>query len=100
MNNTEAQSTIINVLIADDHPVVRQGLAAIIERQADMTVVAQCGNGQEALELYRRQHPDVVLMDLRMPVLDGVGAVSAIRHEFPNARIIILTTFDTDEDIF
>jgi len=96
MNKTNA----IRLLIADDHPVVREGLAAMIERRADMTVVAEASSGQEALELYRLHQPDVVLMDLRMPQMDGVSAITAIRAEFPGARIIVLTTFDGDEDIY
>lgn len=89
----------IRVLIADDHGVVREGLAAIIGRQADMTVVAEAENGREAVDLWGLQRPDVTLLDLRMPVLDGVDAIMAIRRVQASARIIVLTTFDTDHDI-
>jgi two-component system NarL family response regulator len=90
----------MRILIADDHPVVRQGLAAMIEREQDMTVVAQVSNGREAVELYREHQPEITLMDLRMPEMDGVTAIATIRDEFPTARIIVLTTYDRDEDIF
>lgn len=90
----------IRMLIADDHPVVRQGLAAMISREPDMAVVGEASNGREAVELFRQHRPDVALMDLRMPDMDGVEAVVAIRKEFPNARIIVLTTYDHDEDIY
>jgi two-component system NarL family response regulator len=87
------------VLIADDHPIVREGLAAMIDRRPDMKVVAQAGTGREAIAQYRIHRPDVALMDLRLPDLDGVQAIEAIRTDFPNARILVITTFDGDEDI-
>src|SRR5882724_7519355 len=90
----------IAVLIADDHSVVREGLASLIGRKADMTVVAEAANGREAVELWKQHHPDVTLLDLRMPELDGVGAIKAIRADDENARIVVLTTFDGDEDIY
>ena len=90
----------IGVLIADDHSVVREGLASLIGRKADMIVVAEAANGREAVELWRQHHPDVILLDLRMPELDGVGALKEIRGDDENARIIVLTTFDGDEDIY
>lgn len=90
----------IRILIADDHPVVRQGLAAMIARQPGMTVVAEASNGREAVECFRIYQPDIALVDLRMPELDGVGAIALIREEFPTARIMVLTTYDTDEDIY
>src|SRR5260370_97757 len=90
----------IGVLIADDHSVVREGLASLIGRKADMTVIAEAVNGREAVELWKQHHPDVTLLDLRMPELDGVGAIKEIRGSNENARIIVLTTFDGDEDIF
>ena len=90
----------IGILVADDHPVVRQGLAAMIERESDMTVLGQASNGREAVELFREHRPEITLMDLRMPEMDGVAAITAIREEFPAARIIVLTTYDRDEDIF
>src|SRR6266404_1342064 len=90
----------IAVLIADDHSVVREGLASLIGRKADMTVVAEAGNGREAVELWKQHRPDVTLLDLRMPELDGVGAIKEIRGSDEHARIIVLTTFDGDEDIY
>lgn len=90
----------IRVLIVDDHPVVREGLAAMIDRRADMTVVATAENGQTAVERFHTHQPDVTLMDLRMPELGGVDAIRAIRGDFPQARIIVLTTYDGDEDIY
>jgi two-component system NarL family response regulator len=90
----------IRVLIADDHVVVREGLVAMIDRQQDMSVVAQASNGAEAVELWRSHAPDIALLDLRMPILDGVGAIGQIRAGDPRARILILTTFDGDEDIY
>lgn len=94
------QTTPTRVLIADDHPIVRQGLAAIIGAQPDMEVVAQASDGKEAVELFRQHQPDVLLMDLRMPRLDGLDALALLRQEFRAARIVILTTFDTDEDVY
>jgi two-component system NarL family response regulator len=90
----------IRILIADDHPVVREGLAAMIERRTDMTVVAEASHGQEAVALFHQHQPDVVLMDLRMPEMDGVEAILTIREQTPEARVIVLTTYDTDEDIY
>src|SRR4030095_7410476 len=90
----------IRVIVVDDHAVVRQGFVALINTVADMSVIAEGTNGQQAIDLYREHQPDVMLIDLRMPVLSGVEAISAIRHEFPNARLIVLTTYDGDEDIY
>src|ERR1039458_6164509 len=89
----------IRVLVADDHPVVCMGLAAIIGAQADMSVVAQAADGIEAIQKFRKHQPDVTLMDLRMPNLSGVEAIRAIREEFPNSVFVVLTTFQGDEDI-
>src|SRR2546421_3070595 len=83
----------ITVVIADDHSVVREGLVALITRKADMTVVGEAANGREAVDLWKKHHPDVVLLDLRMPELDGVGALKEIRGHDEKARIIVLTTF-------
>lgn len=92
--------TQIKILLADDHMVVREGLAAILGMEPDMTVVGQANDGREVMSLYEEYHPDVILMDLRMPNMDGVEAITAIRDEDPNARIIVLTTYDGDEDIY
>jgi two-component system NarL family response regulator len=89
----------VTVLTADDHPLIRSGLAAVIDAQPDMAVVGEATNGEEALERFRELRPDVVLMDLRMPVMDGLAAIRAIVSEFPTARIVALTTYDGDEDI-
>jgi two-component system NarL family response regulator len=89
----------IRVLIADDHVTVREGLAAMIGRQPDMLVVGEAANGSEAVDLWRKHRPDVVLLDLRMPALDGVGAIEEIRRHDPSAHVIVLTTFDTDADL-
>lgn len=93
-------SPTIRVMVIDDHQIVRQGLSALINTEAGFTVVAEGADGQQAVELFRQHQPDVTLMDLRMPVLSGVEATKIIRQEFPSARIIVLTTFDGDEDIF
>jgi DNA-binding NarL/FixJ family response regulator len=91
----------IRVLIADDHGVVREGLVSMIQRnKADMTVVGEASNGREAVELWKAQRPDVTLLDLRMPELDGVEAIKTIRAIDEKARTIVLTTFDGDEDIY
>ena len=87
------------VLVADDHPVVRAGLIALIGQQADLEVTAEAENGERAIALYREHQPDVVLMDLRMPVLDGVEAIRSITTEFPGARILALSTYEGDGDI-
>ena len=90
----------IRVLLADDHPVVREGLAAMINRRPDMTVIAEASNGREAVNLFRLRNPDVALVDLRMPEMDGIEVIGELRREFPAASIIVLTTFDDDEDIY
>src|ERR671921_668429 len=90
----------IRIIVVDDQAVVRQGFVSLINTVPDMKGVAEGTNGQQAVELYRRHSPDVVLMDLRMPVMGGVAATRALRAEFPAARVIILTTFDGDEDIY
>jgi len=86
----------IRVLCADDHALVRKGIASILANEADMKLVAEAENGRDAVALFRQHHPDVTLMDLRMPELDGIAAVHAIRAEFPDARIIVLTTYAGD----
>lgn len=90
---------MIRVLTADDHGVVRAGIAAMIGNETDISVVAEAANGEEAVARYAEQQPDVVLMDLRMPKLDGVSAIRAIRAADANARIVALTTYDGDADI-
>ena len=95
-----SQPNIIRILVVDDHPVVRQGLVAMLEEAPDILVVGQAGNGQEALTIFRQEQPDVTLMDLRMPEMDGVAAITAICTESPSTRIIVLTTYEGDEDIY
>ena len=90
----------ITLLIAEDHGIVRQGIVSILQRQAEFTVVAEARDGLEAIDLHETHQPDVTLMDLRMPNLEGVDAISRIRAHSPDAKIIILTTYDTDEDIY
>ncbi|MET9870258.1 response regulator transcription factor [Streptomyces sp. NPDC006386] len=89
----------IRVLLADDHPVVRDGLAAMLATQPDLTVVGEAANGAEALHRTASLAPDVVLMDLQMPGMDGIAATAAIRAAHPEVRVLILTTYDTDADI-
>ena len=89
----------INILMADDHPVVRAGIRGMLETQPDFDVVAEAENGREALEQVSRLKPDVVLMDLRMPEMDGVEAISKLKESFPEIYILVLTTYDTDADI-
>src|ERR1044071_7629980 len=88
-----------SVLLVDDHALLRTGVANIINQEPDLQVVAQAGNGVEALAAYERHRPDVTLLDLRMPVMEGVEVVRRIRERDPQARVIVLTTYDTDEDI-
>ena len=89
----------VTILTADDHPLIRDGLAAVLRAESGLHVVAEAANGEEAIEAYARLRPDIVLMDLRMPVMDGLTAARAILADDPNARIIVLTTYDGDEDI-
>ncbi len=91
---------MITLLLVDDQRLMRDGLRTLLELEEDLRVVAEAENGQQALEAYARHHPDVVLMDIRMPVMDGVEATRRLRHEHPDARVIILTTFDDDEFVF
>ena len=87
------------VMVADDHPVVRTGLAAVIAQEPDLVLVGEAENGERAVAMYREQLPDIVLMDLRMPVMGGVDAIRTITGEFPGARILALTTYEGDADI-
>ena len=89
-------SGTIRILAVDDHPVFRQGIAGLIEGQADMTLVGEASNGREAIQQFRAQRPDVTLMDLQMPDMNGLDAIIAIRNEFPHARIVVLTTYTGD----
>ena len=93
-------TSTIRILVVDDHVVVRQGLVALLKITPGMTVVAEAANGKQALQLFLEHRPDVTLMDLRLPELDGVGAIIEIRKAAPQARIIVLTTFDGDENIY
>lgn len=90
----------IRIVVIDDQAVVRQGFVALINTVADMEVIAEGINGQQAIDLYKQHTPDIMLIDLRMPVVGGVEAISTIRQNFPDARLIVLTTYDGDEDIY
>ena len=89
----------ISILCVDDHPLLRQGIAAIIDRQSDMKLVAEATSGRDAIQKFKEHRPDVTLMDLRLPDISGIDVLIAIRSEFPDARIIMLTTFDGDAEI-
>src|SRR6202142_3992547 len=89
----------IRILVVDDHPVVREGVDALVRRQRDMRIVAQATNGREAIQQFRAQRPDVTLMDLQMPEMNGLDALMALRGEFPEARIIVLTTYAGDTQV-
>src|SRR3984893_17729129 len=99
VKSSAVETDKIRVLIADDHVTVLEGLAAIIGRQPDMMVVAEAADGQEAVDLWKEHHPDVTLLDLRMPTLDGVGVIENIRKQDASARFIVLTTYDSDTAI-
>jgi DNA-binding NarL/FixJ family response regulator len=86
----------IKILTVDDHPLLRQGIAAVIQGEKDMLIVGEAANGREAIDMFRRHRPDVTLMDLQMPDLNGIDAILTIRQEYPQARIIVLTTYEGD----
>jgi DNA-binding NarL/FixJ family response regulator len=89
----------IRILIVDDHPLLREGVVSLVEKQADMLVVAEASNGKEALQLFQQHIPDITLMDLRLPGMDGIDAMTTILAGFPDAKIIVLTTFSGDAQI-
>lgn len=90
----------IKVLVVDDHPIVRVGIAAIINARTDMEAIAQCGTGEEAIDLFEQHRPDITLMDLRLPKMSGVDAIRTIRMRHPKACFVVLTTYEGDEDIY
>src|ERR1700757_3479450 len=89
----------IRVLAVDDHPIVRQGIAGLVGIQTDMILVGEVSNGRDAIQQFRTHHPDITLMDLQMPEMNGLDALIAIRNEFPDAKIIMLTTYKSDTQI-
>jgi two-component system, NarL family, response regulator len=95
MNNSEK----MKVMVVDDHPLMRVGVASIVNARPDMTVVAQTGTGEEAVKLFFKHQPDVTLMDLRLPTMSGVDAIRSIRSSYPRARFVVLTTYEGDADI-
>ena len=99
MSSQMTNNKKINVLVVDDHPLMRVGIAAIIDGRPGMTTVAQAGSGEEAVELYERHLPDITLMDLRLPRMSGVQTIRSIRRTHPQARFVVLTTYEGDEDI-
>ena len=100
MTSNPSSRKAVSLLLVDDQRLMRDGLRTLLELEPDLRVVAEAENGQQALEIYRQHAPDVVLMDIRMPVMDGVEATHRLRESDPDARIIILTTFDDDEYVF
>jgi two-component system NarL family response regulator len=100
MEGNEGMSDKIRTMVVDDHHVVRQGLVALLKVMPEIEIVGEASDGPEAIELHRKLRPDVTLMDLQLPNLGGVEAISRIRAETPSARFIVLTTFDGDEDIY
>jgi DNA-binding NarL/FixJ family response regulator len=94
-----AETNSIRILAVDDHPLVRQGIAGLVTIQPDMTLIGEASNGRDAIQQFREHRPDVTLMDLQMPEMNGIDAIIAIRNEFPEARIIVLTTYVGDVQI-
>lgn len=94
-----SETRTIRILIADDHALLREGVATLLSAETDMKVVGEASNGEEAVEKFRTHHPDVTLMDLQMPGLNGIDAIARIRSEFPDARIIVLTTYTGDSQV-
>ena len=95
-----ARSKQIRVAVADDHPVVREGISALVKSQKDMRVVSEAANGRQALQLFLRHRPDVLLLDLRMPEMNGMEAIQAIVKKAPEAKVIVLSTYSGNEDIY
>src|ERR1700740_1657948 len=93
---TSGGTSQIRILCVDDHPVVRQGIAGLVGVQPDMILISEASNGREAIQQFRALHPDVTLMDLQMPEMNGIDALIAIRNEFPDAKVIVLTTYIGD----
>jgi DNA-binding NarL/FixJ family response regulator len=92
----DSTHNLIRILTVDDHPLLRKGIAALVNAEPDMKLIAEASNGEEAIEAFRSHQPDVTLMDIQMPTVDGLEAIDRIREEFPNARIIVLTTYTGD----
>src|SRR5262249_25504269 len=92
-------NTLIRILTVDDHPVLRKGIAALVNSEPDMKLIAEASNGQEAVEMFRSHRPDITIMDLQMPELNGTEAILEIQKEFPDARIVVLTTYNGDSQV-
>jgi two-component system NarL family response regulator len=100
MEEANQVASPIRLMVVDDHLIWREGVTAIINRRPDMRVVAEAGDGRQAVELFKQHNPDVTLVDLRLPLMNGIEAIVAIRKTYPAARFIVLTTYDGDEDIY